>query len=53
MEGILSVDIKPGKTLEIGDIDISGSMESTELLNIYVSLGILLIIIEIVIFLGP
>ena len=36
MDGILSVDIKPGKTLEMGDADTSGSMELTDLLSIYV-----------------
>lgn len=49
MDGILSLDIKPGKTLDISDTDISGSMESTELLSIYVSIGIVRIILEIVI----
>ncbi len=42
IEGIISIDIKPKHSLAIGDTDISGSIELTEKLNVYVRIWILI-----------
>lgn len=37
MEGVISIDIQPGKILSIGDTDVSGTVEFPEKFSVYVS----------------
>ena len=40
IEGIVSIDIEPERILDIGDTDISGSIQSEEKFNVYVRIEI-------------
>ena len=39
-EGVISIDIQPGRILSIGDTDVSGSVEFAEKFHVYVSSGL-------------